>query len=393
MDFEKYILFRAEDFILDVHFIEWVQNPDEERDAFWAEFLIRYPEKNEAVRDAAFIVKGIRAEEEEIPAERLGHMLSRIESGLAERRRRLIRVAMKYAAVFTGVIGLSVAGYLYKMKLQPLPLASLSSQEIARGLVILSDGSSIDFNTEETLISQTVTGDLLINGDTVKPIAKAGKTGRPELVQVITPYGKRTQVALPDGSHIWLNSGSQISYPPEFSGKTREVYLSGEAFFDVAKNAEKPFYVITKDIKIKVLGTRFNVSAYEDEQSVQAVLLEGQVSIGENAFLAKTAEMMPGERSVYHKPDGSFSKGKADVNYFTSWLYGYLIFENEPTPDVFKKLERYYNRPIVVEEGLSNITFSGKLDLKEDIEEVLQTITYSSQVKISREGDLYKVNR
>jgi ferric-dicitrate binding protein FerR (iron transport regulator) len=126
---------------------------------------------------------------------------------------------------------------------------------------------------------------------------------------------------------------------------------------------------------------------------VQTVLLEGRVTIGKNALLAKTIQMEPGERLVYNQESEDFTKDKVDVNFYTSWLYGYLIFENEPTPEVFRKLERYYNQTIEVQAGLDSISFSGKLDLKEDIQDVLESIIYSSHVKITREGDQYKVTR
>ncbi len=119
--------------------------------------------------------------------------------------------------------------------------------------------------------------------------------------QIIIPYGKRSDITLADGTHIWLNSGSQLSYPSEFKTDSREVYLSGEAFFDVKANPNKPFYVITRDIKIKVLGTRFNVSSYNEDNTTQTVLLKGKVTTGKNKIFAQTIDLMPGERMIYDK--------------------------------------------------------------------------------------------
>lgn len=393
MDIEKYRLFTTEDFVLDDKFTEWVLHPQIESDEFWAAFLTGSPDKIDDLKDASFIVKGMQAVEGKIPAGAMDAIWMRVQAQAAGKRKRPVFMLLKYAAVIAGLIGLSGIFYLLKLRSDPFPLASLKTEEIACGKVILSDGSSYVFNTQETVIRQTATGKLLINSDTVNRSAKTEIKEEIALNQIIIPFGQRSQVTLPDGSHIWLNSGSQLSYPPGFSGKTREVYLSGEAFFEVAPDSGKPFFVITRDVKIKVLGTRFNVSAYENEESAQTVLLEGKVNIGRNGFLAKSQEMVPGERAVYHKNTESFTKGQADVNYYTSWLFGYLIFENEPTPGIFKKLERYYNQVIVVEKGLEDITFSGKLDLKEDIADVLESITYSSSVKITREGDCFKVKR
>jgi hypothetical protein len=393
MTFENYLLFETEEFVLDTVFISWVLNPEKESDLFWSEFLAKYPEKKIQVEEAAYIIKALQPAEEEIPAGRLDDILHRIQPKTYARKRSMLFHVLKYAAMVTGVIGITGLLYLNSQKPDSFPLAKLTPGVIGQGKIILANGSSIGFDTKETVISQTASGKLLINSDTVNTPARSAPANPAALNQVIIPYGTRSQITLPDGTHIWLNSGSQLSYPPDFKGKSREVFLSGEAIFDVAHDAGKPFYVITKDIKIKVLGTRFNVSAYDNESSVQTVLLEGRVTIGKNALLAKTIQMEPGERLVYNQESEDFTKDKVDVNFYTSWLYGYLIFENEPTPEVFRKLERYYNQTIEVQAGLDSISFSGKLDLKEDIQDVLESIIYSSHVKITREGDQYKVTR
>jgi transmembrane sensor len=393
MDIEKYRVFTTEDFILDEKFVQWVKNPVRESDAFWSGFLARYPEKDEEIKDAVFIIKGTQVVEQEIPAGRLESLFTRIEAQRNDHKKHRLVNLLKYAAVIAGAIGITGIIYLMNVRENPFATFALNPEDATVGKVILPDGSAIAFNTEETVINQTTEGELLINSDTIQRVLKEKGKADDGLNQVIIPYGQRSQITLADGSHIWLNSGSQLSYPTEFRGKSREVYLSGEALFEVAPDADKPFYVITKDIKIKVLGTKFNISAYLDEENFSAVLLEGKVTIGKNGFLAKTEDMKPGERTVYNKKSQVFTKELADINYYTSWLQGYLIFENEPTPGIFKKLERYYNQAITVEEGLDNITFSGKLDLKEDIEDVLESITYSSRVKITRDGTGYKVNR
>lgn len=393
MDFEKYKVFTTEEFVLDNGFIQWILHPDEESDLIWAGFLTGHPEKRDLINEASFIIRSMQTVEEEIPAGRLDEILKNLQSGSRRSGKRVFMRLMRYAAVIAGVIGIAGVYYLLNLKQDPFPVASLDAVAVGNGKVILQDGSSIEFDARETVIRQTVAGKILINSDTVANLASSKADRASAMNQVIIPYGKRSQVTLPDGSHIWLNSGSQLSYPPEFSENSREVYLTGEAFFDIIPDPGKPFYVITRDVRIKVLGTRFNVFAYNNEQSTQSVLLEGKVTIGKNAFLAKTQVMEPGERAVYNKESGEFKVDKVDVNYYTSWLYGYLIFENEPTPEVFKKLERYYNQTIVLENGLDNLSFSGKLDLKEDLKDVFDNITYASSVKITWEGSHYLVKR
>jgi ferric-dicitrate binding protein FerR (iron transport regulator) len=204
--------------------------------------------------------------------------------------------------------------------------------------------------------------------------------------QIIIPYGKRSEITLADGTHIWLNSGSQLSYPSRFKTNSRDVYLTGEAFFDVTADANKPFYVMTRDFKIKVLGTKFNVSSYSEDRTIQTVLLKGKVSAGKNKLFAETIDLYPGERLVYDKAGNNLAKEKVDVQLYTSWINGYLIFDNEPTTEVFKKLERYYNQRIIASGGLGGNTFSGKLDLKDNIKDVLDNISFASSVKATEEN-------
>jgi transmembrane sensor len=207
--------------------------------------------------------------------------------------------------------------------------------------------------------------------------------------QIIIPYGKRSGITLADGSHIWLNSGSQLSYPSEFGSNSREVFLTGEAFFDISTDASRPFYVTTKDIRIRVLGTCFNVSSYTEDNFSQTVLLRGKVSVSQNKVFSKSLQLEPGERFTYDKSKNTFARDNVDIKLFSSWVDGFLIFENEPTTEIFKKLERYYNQQIIADQALDGITFSGKLDLKDDIRDVLNNIAFASSLHVTQNGTYF----
>jgi len=198
---------------------------------------------------------------------------------------------------------------------------------------------------------------------------------------------------LADGTHIWLNSGSQLSYPTRFKGDSREVYLLGEAFFEVKANPDKPFYVITSDIRIKVLGTSFNVSSYSEDNTVQTVLLKGKVTAGKNKLFASSIELVPGERLTYDKSKSNLSKDKVDVQLYSSWINGYLVFKNIPITEVFTKLKRFYNQDISVDEGLEKITFSGKLDLGDNLKDVLRNIAFASSVNVEEKNDSFLIKK
>jgi ferric-dicitrate binding protein FerR (iron transport regulator) len=157
----------------------------------------------------------------------------------------------------------------------------------------------------------------------------------------------------------------------------------------VNSNKEKPFIVVTRDIRIRVTGTSFNVSSYSADDYTQTVLVKGEVKIIQNTVLAKSMEMKPGERVIFRKSGESFSKDRVDVAMYSSWINGFLIFDNELTTEIFKKLERIYNQRIIADPGLSTITFSGKLDLQEDIKDVLDNIAFASGLNITRNGEYF----
>ncbi len=195
------------------------------------------------------------------------------------------------------------------------------------------------------------------------------------LQTIITPYGAKTNITLPDGSLVWLNSGSTLSYPTNFS-KSRLVTLVGEAYFEVEKN-DKPFIVSTDYGDVEVKGTSFNVKAYTDDNSFETTLEEGVV-----AFKVKKAEnevtLKPGEQVM--KNTNGFTVKQVETKYFTSWKDGKLLFNREPFPDFITKLERWYNVKIEYSDPkLDELWYTGTIEM-ESISEVMEMISKAAPV-------------
>jgi len=167
--------------------------------------------------------------------------------------------------------------------------------------------------------------------------------------RVHVPMGSKLKTELPDGTTVWLNSGSTLRYPQKFSRKDREVYLSGEAFFDVVSDRLHPLLVRTGELDIKVYGTRFNVMAYPNEEYIATTLETGKVSIEkpdqENKIM-RYCFLQTGERAVYHKKEKTVNKYKTDPYKYSSWKDDKLIFRNDPLEVVIKRLRRLYNADI-----------------------------------------------
>lgn len=200
---------------------------------------------------------------------------------------------------------------------------------------------------------------------------------QPEIAEqtITTPNGAKTSYTLPDGSSVWLNSGTTISFPVKF-GEKREVQLTGEAFFKVTKNGKR-FTVLTEYGEVEVKGTSFDVNAYAGEDLFETTLVEGSV-----AFKVKGSDnevsLKPGEQIV-KTPDGFVIK-KVDTKYFTSWKDGKLLFYREPFPSFIKKLERWYNVKIEYSDPkLDKLWYTGKIEM-EGISEVMEMISKSTSI-------------
>ena len=208
---------------------------------------------------------------------------------------------------------------------------------------------------------------------------------------LIVPYGKRSQVTLADNSIIWLNSGSKLIYPVSFSNEKREVFLEGEAFFDIAHNPNHPFYVVSRDVEVKVLGTRFNVCAYSDDVTTQTVLEKGSVEL---KFKASTIldrsriTISPGTMAEYDPISNEMNEKNVNTKLYTSWKDGIIICQKEPLESIVKKVARYYNIKITIANtGIVSETFSGYLDLKNSADEVLQVINETLKIEIEEKNN------
>lgn len=242
--------------------------------------------------------------------------------------------------------------------------------------LFLGVNDEVAINSEESEI-QHLQNSLEIKIDSEEHIEQKLELKTIVYNTLYVPFGKRTKIVLADKSIIWLNSGSKFIYPAKFSKEKREVFLEGEAVFEVAENKEKPFVVITNDVQVKVLGTVFNVSAYPNDDFTSTALESGSVEINykKSIFHSKTLNIDPGTVAVFNKNDESMYEHQEDVKKYTSWRYGILMLEAEPLLNIANKLSRFHNIDIeIADEKLAMETFSGQLEYKQSAEQTLKTI-------------------
>ena len=199
------------------------------------------------------------------------------------------------------------------------------------------------------------------------------------------------KMTLPDGTAVWLMSGSTITYPSNFSGnKTRNVEITGEAFFDVAKDSKHPFIVNLGEIGLKVVGTSFSVMNYGNENQIQVALKTGKVDLfkGEYQPNKHFVQLTPGQLATYKRDESEFSVSTADVVKYTTWTEGILLFRNDPLTEVLKKLGRWYNVVIEIDDpSVSNFPFTATIK-NENLDQIIDMLQYSTPFKYSK----YKLN-
>ena len=202
------------------------------------------------------------------------------------------------------------------------------------------------------------------------------------------PYGKRFKIQLSDGTIVHLNAGTTLKYPVKFiEGKNRKVFLNGEAFFNVAKDAKHPFIVNSDALDVQVIGTQFNVSSYHEDNHSDVVLVEGSVSLNlenDNNTNNKTL-LKPGYKGSFNKNEGNIATKQVLTNIYTSWIYGELFFRNITFEDILKKMERHYNVTIINKNSrLSKEEFNASFR-EAPIEKILEyfKITYNIQYTIN----------
>ncbi len=187
-----------------------------------------------------------------------------------------------------------------------------------------------------------------------------------------TPKGGQYQIVLSDGTKVWLNTASQLRFPVAFSGNEREVSLTGEAYFEVAKNAQKPFVVSVGDTKVTVLGTHFNVNAYTDEQAIQTTLVEGSVKVSDKQH---SELLTPGNKATYR--NNQFEINAANVDMDLAWKSGFFNFYKADVATMMRQIARWYNAEVVYERDAPTSRYVGEIDRTATLAQTLKILELS----------------
>lgn len=252
-----------------------------------------------------------------------------------------------------------------------------------KAILTLADGSAIVLDTLHTgsLPQQGNTRVIKLNAGSLAYNPGADSQHETLYNTLSTPSGGQFQLVLPDGSKVWLNSSSSIRFPTAFNGDERKVELTGEAYFEVAKNAAKPFKVSVKEMEVQVLGTHFNIMAYDDEKSINTTLLEGSVKVSKGSA---GKILVPGQQSKVGS-GGDIKVTEADVEEAIAWKNGYFQFNSYDIETIMRQVARWYDVKVVYKDDIPVGHFSGIVSRKNNISRVLE-ILQGGDVQFKIEG-------
>ena len=377
---KEYLQSSLEEFIENPEFIAWVLRGKNQKE--WESFLHLNPEYKATIKKARILVELLRDRYDHLSEEEILGIwknIDKFDNQYKERRRSFSpNKLLRYAAIMIFLLSVGTIGFwLFNQPKQSYQFVSNNqNQAKSHSYITLSNGKVVELNKETSKVALGADQQIVIDNEKVIDLSKTSENNLSKMNEVVIPFGKKSQLILADGTKVWLNAGSRMAFPTSFHGKTREIFLDGEAYFEITHQNELPFVVNTGDIVVKVLGTRFNLSAYKTDNLTETVLLEGKVVVRELSalgYLKGETILTPNQKASYNRNDRSISvKNEPDVDLSIAWIDGMFKFSQQTLVEVLNKLERYYNVQFLYDKDFPKTDLiSGKLDLKDSVERVM----------------------
>lgn len=318
----------------------------------------------------------------------------------------------KYAMAYEREIGLSVRGRMNKLwgyaaailvlcvvgvaiwknELKQNETSQLVQVTIepgrVRALLVLDDGQEIELDDHKTSKVLEENGIIIVHDSSrveYKPVSRIGE--KEVMNKIIVPTGGEYNLTLSDGTLVYLNAESVMTFPKHFTGERREVSLEGEAYFHVMASNEHPFIVKTKDMDVMVTGTEFNVKAYPDEMNVQTTLLQGVVTVFSGCDKKEKVEIKPNQQAEWCRHSMKMRVKEVEPDLFMAWKNGRFIFRQDRLEDIMRTLARWYEMEVVyLDESVKNMLFAGKLNRSEEITPILDVLRATDKLSVEVQG-------
>lgn len=300
--------------------------------------------------------------------------------------RRMIRRSLPYAALLVLALGAVLFWPEKKHDVEIVQAVQAVNPGSRQAELILADGKTVHLKEGMDTKLREGVAEVIIRGNSINYSEGEGK--QQILYNTIrTPLGGEYSVTLADGTEVWLNAMSELKYPVHFKDNERRVELKGEAYFKVKRDASRPFYVTVADYEIKVLGTSFNMKAYENDNCWQATLCTGKINFTDLKN-RQNVILSPGNQAVCDRNTGQMVVEKVDVDLFTAWTKGEFRFDNTPIEEIFTILQRWYKIDIFyASQQVRNEVFSGKLPRFDQLQVILDIMEKVSDVRFEMRGN------
>lgn len=385
----------VEELVHDDSFILCCLFPEETGAMTWIDdYLASFPDEKEHIEQARQRVRSIKLNRWRLTAAEKDSLRSSIaEDRKIRRKAKRIRLAWQSAAAACLLAACMLGSYSafrhgkaigynedpYLAYQQTDTAQTEVELHLAEEKIEVSDRSTIQIDRE----GKVIVADKEIKNIKPDKTEKSGNKQEAERMNMLSvPKGRRSSLVLPDGTKIWVNSATELRFPETFAKDKREIYVDGEVYLEVTKDADHPFYVKTKRMEVKVLGTSFGVTAYNDEPAQSVVLKEGSVSVRSSNG---SRTIRPNEMLLLDA--GRISVGKVNVYDYISWIDGILRFRDKNAGEILHSLARYYRVEFDAPQGIKDQKCSGKLVLFDDIDQMLLTLRPMLSVSYHREGD------
>lgn len=369
------------DFLNDKKFIAWRLQRTPELNNYWARFRKEHPECSEELDRAIDKFQAVRINNAQLSETQLTDLWERIRTSTRKQQQIRRRALVRRMSVAASILLVLASGfYLTNRSPKSVPAVPIIGERFPEQEIRLHAGQEVVALARDAEIVVDNEGRISIANEQIpiaSPIRKNNK--------LVVPYGKRATLTLADGTKVWLNSGTELEFPGEFTGKTRDISVSGEIYLEVARNPDHPFYVHANGLDIKVLGTSFNVSAYADNPQYAVVLVSGKVAV--EAENGESMEIAPNQMAAYDTRHGIICS-EVDVAEYISWKDNVLLFDRATIAEILQKIGRYYNISFEInDKTLSEQTCTGKLYLASNIDDIMLALTVLSNTSYKREDN------
>lgn len=382
-----------ESFLDDPDFREWVKGNKPELNDYYNLFIQENP-GCKSFHEAVFVIKSLNENYIITPYSVKAKQWETIKQKAynSQQSKSVSKRILQYAAILLLVISVGSTIYLISDNHEfEKQMNSFPHEMSTETKLFLNENKEIEITARNAEITYNNKGNEVTVSDLGK-YKQEKKEAKEELVfnQLSVPYGKKSTIFLADGTKVWLNAGSRLVYPTSFGRKNRTVFLEGEAFFEVAKDEDKPFFIHTPLMKVRVVGTSFVVKAYPGDKTEETIVASGVVSVSyTNKLLGATIELHPNQRAITTTDYTDFEVSEIKIKDYTAWLEDMFIFNDEPMGLVLKRIARYYNLEINWDSLVEVKKLNGKLDLKQDHRKVLETIAITSKTDFYEDNNTF----